>query len=100
MFARVLTADIPEDRRDPRRVAEILQAGELPVVAREEGFQSVTFLLDRQNGKLMSITLFDSEAHMRTAHEGIRGARTGVLERLGATHVAAESFEVVASRKI
>jgi heme-degrading monooxygenase HmoA len=77
-----------------------LQAGALPVVAREEGFQSVTFLLDRQNGKLISITVFDSEAHMRTAHEGIKGARAGVLKQLGATHMAAESFEIVASRKI
>jgi hypothetical protein len=100
MFARVLTADIPEDRRDPKRVAEILQAGALPIVAREDGFQSVTFLFDKQSGKLMSITLFDSESHMRTAHEEIKSARNGVLDQLGASHVAAESFEVVASRKI
>ena len=100
MFARVLTADIPADRRDPKRIAEVLQAGALPVVAREDGFQSVTFLFDKQNGKLMSITVFDSESHMRTAHEGIQSARSGVLEQLGATHMAAESFEVVASRRI
>ncbi|HEY5081278.1 MAG TPA: hypothetical protein VII91_05045 [Bauldia sp.] len=48
----------------------------------------------------MSITLFDTEAQMKTAQDGIKGARTGVLEQLGATHATAASFEVVASRKV
>ena len=100
MFARVMTAEIPHDRRDPQKISEVLKAGALPIVAREDGFQSVMFLFDRHQGRLMSITLFDSESHMRTAHESIKGARVGVLDQLGATHVAAESFEVVASRKI
>jgi hypothetical protein len=100
MFARVLTADIPRDRRDPAKIGEVLKKGAPPIVAREDGFQSVTFLFDRQAGKLMSITLFDTEAQMKTAQEGIKGARTGVLEQLGATHATAASFEVVASRKV
>ena len=98
MFARVMSADVPSPRRERDKIAKQLAAEALPVVAREKGFQGVWFLLDHKTGKLMSVTLYDTEADMRKAHEDIKEFRAGMLQALGATHVGAESMEVVASR--
>ena len=99
MFARVMSADIPANRRDHDKISKVLESGALPVVAREQGFQGVTFFFDKHNGKLMSVTLYDTEAQMKKAHDDIKQVRAGVLDQLGATHIAAESFEIVAQRK-
>ena len=96
MFARFFSADLPPDRRDGHQIAKMLQDKVLPVVAGEQGFQSVNFFFDRHNGKLMSITLYDSEANLRKAHEDIKDFRAGILEQLGGKHLTAESFEVIA----
>ena len=98
MFARVMSADIPTQRRDRDKIAKQLSEEALPVVSREKGFQGVWFLLDHQTGKLMSVTLYDTQANLRKAHDDIKEFRTGMLQALGATHVDAESMEVVASR--
>ena len=98
MFARVMSADVPANRRDRDKIAKQLSEEALPVVAREQGFQGVWFLLDHKTGKLMSVTLYDTQANMRKAHDNIKEFRAGMLQALGATHVDAESMEVVASR--
>ncbi len=98
MFARVMSADIPTHRRNRDTIAKQLSEAALPVVAAEKGFQAVWFLLDHKTGKLMSVTLYDTQANMRKAHDDIAGFREGMLQALGATHLDAESMEVVASR--
>jgi hypothetical protein len=98
MFARVLSADVPSHRRDRDMIAKKLSAEVLPVVAKEPGFKGVWFLLDHKTGKLMSVTLYDTQTNMRKAHDDIKEFRSGILGALGASHVDAESMEVIASR--
>lgn len=98
MFARVFSADMPTARRERDKIAKLLEEQVLPMVARENGFRGVTFFFDRHNGKLMSVTLYDSEAQMKKAHDGIKEFRAGILTQLGGSHLAAESFEVIATR--
>ena len=98
MFARVMSADVPSQHRNRDKIAKQLSEVALPVIAREAGFQGVWFLLDHKTGKLMSVTLYDTQANMKKAHDDIKEFRTGMLQALGANHVDAESMEVVASR--
>ena len=98
MFARVMSADVPSELRDRDQIAKKLSQEALPVIAREPGFKGVWFLLDHKSGKLMSLTLYDTQANMRRAHDDIKEFRAGMLQALGASHVDAESMEVIASR--
>jgi hypothetical protein len=77
----MMSADCPPERRERGKIAKILHDQVLPHVAGEQGFRGVWFFFDRQNGKLMSITLYDTEADLTKAHEDIK-----------------EFLEVVASR--
>ena len=98
MFARVFSADMPKERREREKIAKLLEEQVLPRVASEKGFRGVTFFFDRQNGKLMSVTLYDNEAQLKQAHDDIKEFRAGILKQLGGSHLTAESFEVVATR--
>jgi hypothetical protein len=93
-----MSADVPSNRRDRDKIAKKLSEEALPVIAKEKGFKGVWFLLDHNTGKLMSVTLYDTQANMRKAHDDIKEFRQGMLQVLGASHVDAESMEVVASR--
>ena len=98
MFARVFSADMPKERREREKIAKLLHDQVLPMVSREDGFRGVTFFFDRHNGKLMSVTLYENEAQMKKAHDDIKEFRAGILTQLGGSHLAAENFEVIASR--
>ena len=47
MFARVMSADIPADRRDHEKIAAILEKSALPVIEKEDGFRNVFFRFRR-----------------------------------------------------
>ncbi len=98
VFARMLVADCPAERRDREAIARLVEAEVIPVVARERGFGGVWFFLDREGGKFFSITLYETEADLDAAQEGIKELRAKALAALGCTPVSASSLEVVASK--
>ena len=66
MFARIATfegVDIAAEAQNLDAVYERLQ----PLFREMEGYRGVLELGDRESGKALTITLFDSEANMRAA---------------------------------
>ncbi len=97
MFARMLVADCPPEELNRAGMARFIEEEVIPRVEGEGGFRGVWFYLDPASGKLFSITLYETEADLHAAQEGIKELRGRALGALGCTPVSAESLEVIAS---
>jgi heme-degrading monooxygenase HmoA len=92
MFARVSTFQGPPDQTaEGIRVAreQILPAARLM-----EGFRGIYLLFDRESGKSLSMTLWETEADMRVSEEAANRARRESAEASGETVVSVERYEV------
>ncbi len=92
MFARVSTFQGPPDQTaEGIRVAreQILPAARLM-----EGFRGIYLLFDRESGKSLSITLWETEADMQASEEAASRARRERAEASGETVVGVERYEV------
>jgi heme-degrading monooxygenase HmoA len=92
MFARVSTYEGPPDQMDQG----INHAREriLPAVRNVAGFSGVLFLADRQTGKALSITLWESEKAMRDSEEEASRLRQESAEASGETISGVERYTV------
>jgi len=93
MFARVrITSGVPEKVEDGiRHFRENVVASYRNVA----GFEGAYLLVNRKSGKVLGITLWDTEAHMQAtgaASERLRAAGTQVV---GGTTPPPEEYEVV-----
>lgn len=98
LFARMLVADCPPEKIDPKKMAQLIEEEVIPHVEDERGFRGVWFYVNRESGKLFSITLYESEANLVSAQESIKELRSRALGTLGCTPVSADKLEVIASR--
>ncbi|CAN5642295.1 hypothetical protein BH20ACT21_BH20ACT21_26250 [soil metagenome] len=95
MFARVTmtsTSASAEQAEDPTRV---LQERVLPAARQLPGFKGVLSLMDRQTGKLLSVTLWESEQAMRDSEEASNRIRQDAVKAMGAGTPTVERYEVV-----
>jgi heme-degrading monooxygenase HmoA len=92
VFARVWTYTGTSDEIDEaiRQVRENV----LPSVEQLDGYKGAYFLVDRQNGKSLSVTLWESEEAMRTSEEAANSLRSEVVDALGTQMVGVERYEV------
>ena len=60
-----------------------------------DGFKSAYFLVDRDGGKGMSITLWDSEEALKASAERANEMRRQATQPSGATIESVDSYEVV-----
>ena len=92
MFARVSTYQGPPELIDQG----VSHAREriLPAVRQIDGFSGVLFLVDRESGKALSVTLWESERAMRASEEEANRLRRESAEAGGETIEAVESYEV------
>lgn len=60
MYARLVTGLIPTDKLDA--AVQLWQDAVLPSVQQQPGFKSVRLLVDRSNGKIASLGLWETEA--------------------------------------
>jgi heme-degrading monooxygenase HmoA len=60
MYARLVIGSIPFDKLD--EAVQIWRDHVLPSVQQQKGFRSVRLLVDRKNGKIASLGLWESEA--------------------------------------
>ncbi len=67
MYARVTTVYVRHDLID--KAAEIYRDSVIPAARHQKGFQSGELLLDRENGKAMSITIWDSREDIKANEE-------------------------------
>ena len=92
MFARVSTYEGP-----PEQMGEGINHARqhiLPAVRNIEGFSGVLFLADRESGKALSITLWESEQALRNSEEEAGRLRRESAEAGGETIAAVERYEV------
>ena len=67
MYARVTTAYFRLDLLD--KAIEIYRDSVIPAARLQKGFQSGTLLVDRESGKGMSITVWDSQKDVKANEE-------------------------------
>ncbi len=95
VFARVSTF-----RGDPGHIDQAINYIRdmlLPSVRPDEGLEGFYHLLERQSGKAISITLWESEEAMRATEEEANQLRAGIAEAANATIEHVETYEVALS---
>lgn len=93
MFARVSTFTGTSDQVDEA----IRQAREdvLPRLGQLDGYRGAYFLVDREGGKSLAVTLWESEEAMSASEEAANNLRSETAESLGTQMVGVERYEVV-----
>jgi hypothetical protein len=85
---------------DPQQIDQginYIQESALPDVRPDERFEGAYHLVDRQSGKAISITLWESEEAMRATEEEANQLRAGIAEAANATIESVETYEVAIS---
>lgn len=92
MYARVSRYEVPVDKldEDVRGAAETQKK-----VAEMPGSHGLYYLVDRDTGKTMSITLWDDEQAMDDSETSASQLRDETSSAAGARVVAIERYEVV-----
>jgi heme-degrading monooxygenase HmoA len=93
MHARVTTLSM-----DPARVDQVrdqLERDDVPEFERLDGFKGMTLLTERQTGKTIAVTFWESEDALRQSEEAVSGARSRAAESGGAGEPQVERFEVI-----
>jgi heme-degrading monooxygenase HmoA len=60
MYARLVSGSIPSDKLE--EAIQIWQENVLPSVRQQNGFRGVRLLVDRKNGRIASLGLWETEA--------------------------------------
>jgi len=67
----------------------------VPTLHKIDGFKGIVSLVDRQSGKSITVTLWDSEDALQTSEEEANRIRREAADRLGGTgEPAVERYEV------
>jgi heme-degrading monooxygenase HmoA len=92
VFARVSSYTGASDEIDEaiRQVRENM----LPKLKQLDGYKGAYLLVDRQNGKSLAVTLWESEEAMSASEEAADSLRSDVADALGTQMVGVERYEV------
>src|SRR5215217_9602486 len=92
MFARVSTFEgAPEHVGEQIRYA---REQVLPALEELEGFSGILGLADRQSGKVLAVTLWESEQAVRASEEAANQLRDESAETASETIAGVERYEV------
>lgn len=92
MFARVSTFTGTSDEID-KAIREVRE-NVLPRTEQLDGYKGAYFLIDRENGKSLAVTLWESEEAMRASEDAANSLRSEIAESLGTQMVGVERYEV------
>ncbi len=95
MFARVSTY-----QGDPGRIDEGLEHARKNIVPRAQqldGFRGLYYLIDRESGKALSITLWETEEALRATEEEANRLRHEGAQAYAASVESVERYEVALS---
>ena len=95
MYARVTVVQGSPDKIE--QGIEGFNKSVLPAAKGVSGYKAAFLLVDRQTGKGMGITLWDSEDSRRRGAEAVDEARAATIKAMGGSVPPVEDFEVVAS---
>jgi heme-degrading monooxygenase HmoA len=93
MHARVTTLEM-----EPANVDEVrdrLEAEDVPEFQKLDGFKGMTLLTDRQSGKTVAITFWETEDALQRSEDAVKGARQRAAERGGSGEPQVERLEVI-----
>lgn len=93
MHARVTTLDMDPGNVD--QVRDQLQTDDVPEFQQLDGFKGMTLLTDRQSGKTVAVTFWESEDALHASEDAVQGARQRAAETGGAGEPQVERFEVI-----
>jgi hypothetical protein len=94
MWARVTTIEGSPDQADI--AIKLVEENVIPTAKQWQGFSGGWWLLDRDSGRMMAVTLWDSQETLNASAESATTLRTDTTEELGSKIVSVESYEVVA----
>lgn len=95
MYARVTTAQIQPAKME--QAIQITKESIFTAIRQQRGFISFTDLMDRSTGKVMIITLFETEADMQAGmNNGFVQQQVAKIAPLLAGTVSTEFYEVLA----
>ena len=92
MYARVNILEGPPDKIDEG--IRYFREKVLPDLKQTDGFKGTISLHDRQSGKSLGITFWESEQAIRATEEGANQRRGEVAEAAGEASARAEVYEV------
>jgi heme-degrading monooxygenase HmoA len=92
VFARVSTFTGASDQVDEavRHVREDV----LPRTEQLDGYRGAYLLVDRENGKSLAVTFWESEEAMRESEEAASTLRSEIADALGTQMIGVERYEV------
>ncbi len=93
MHARVSYIDAESaDRIDG--VVEQVESDIVPTLKEQDGFKGMTVLADRESGRMIALTYWESEDALKTSEEVANKARGEAAETAGSPEPRVERYEV------
>ena len=92
MYARVTTIQGTPGKMDDAKGH--IQEQTLPQLQKMDGFKGFVALGDRQSGKVLGVTFWESEDALRATEEAVSSVRSGAAEAAGGTLTSVEQYEV------
>jgi len=83
---------------DPSTIDEVtarLESEEVPSFEQLDGYKGMTVVADRQSGKTIALTFWESEEAMRDSEEAVKGARQRAVQTGRAPEPQVDRYEVV-----
>ena len=93
MHARVSTIQGTPDKVDD--VLRQTQEQTLPQLQKMEGFKGFVALADRQSGKMLGVSFWESEEALRASEEASSSVRSGAAETADGIVAGVEEYEVL-----
>ncbi len=92
MFARASTLEVPPDQID--QALRNVQEQVLPLLQQQDGFKGFIVLTERQTGKAIGLSLWESEQAMQDSEEAGNRTRSETAQAGGGTVVGVDRYEV------
>ena len=92
MYARASTLDVPPDQLD--QALRNVQEQVLPLLQQQDGFKGFIALADRQAGRAIGLSLWESEHAMQATEEVGNRTRSESAQAGGGTVAGVERYEV------
>ena len=93
MFARVTIGEAKPEQMDA--LIHNFREHVLPASKKMVGFKGSYFLVDRKNGKILGVALWDTEKDLQASAEAAKQLNTGVTQAAAATKpLVVEIYEV------
>ncbi len=96
MFARVTLGEARSERLD--EMTHEIREHVMPALRMQAGFAGALVLADRRSGKVLAVTLWESEQAMNATEEAAHWLRVFSAEAAGGAVTGLERYEVVSSQ--